>query len=219
MTQPSSRGLVIGIATIAVLLFAGLVWAVAMAPSEPVSGPREEQVVFSDANNPVKGPADGAVVVRLYGDFQCPACRLAEGGVRYAMEKYGDRVRFIWKDFPLSSIHPQARSAANAARCAEDQQKFWQYHDRLYEVQREWSSLKDPEAAFLSYAEALELNKDQFASCFKDRRFDAKVAADMAEGLRNRVDRTPTFFVNNKRAFAMNPAEWDAVLQSALPKP
>lgn len=131
------------------------------------------------------------------------------------MEKYGDRVQFIWKDFPLLQIHKNARKAANAARCAQDQGKFWEYHDKLYDTQSEWSNV-DAAPKFLAYAGQLGLDGARFTACLNANGGDDKVAAGIAEGYRNRIDRTPTVFINSRRYFSMTPAEWDAALTSAL---
>jgi protein-disulfide isomerase len=217
MQQKNNTGIIVGIIVLTVLIFAGLAWAISKAPSGgPGGGDGNGSVSFNDANDPFKGPVDAPVVVRIYGDLQCPACKMAETAVKYAIQTYGDRVKFVWKDFPLTTIHPNARPAANAARCAEEQGKFWEYHDELYRLQTDWERERNPEAKFVAYAETVGLNKDAFTSCYRDRRYDGKVAAGMGEGLGNRVDRTPTFFVNDRRYYTMSPAEWDEAIRSAL---
>lgn len=221
LSMPSDQkntGLIVGMVAIAVVIFAGLTWAVLRAPSDNGSGNGEDNgpVTFADADDPVQGPADAKAVVHLYSDFQCPACRSAEPGVAYAMQKYADRVRFVWKDFPLEQIHKNARAGANAARCAQAQGKFWEYHNVLYDKQAEWSNQGDPTATLEQYARDLGLTGDAFAACLQGKTEDAKVAQDVSEGLRNRVDRTPTFFVNNQRLFGMSPKEWEGALDAVL---
>jgi len=206
----------IGIIVVTVLIFAGLAFAIIKAPAGPSNGGVEEQHSFHDANNPFQGPADAKVVVRLFGDYQCPACRVAEGATQYAINTYKDRVKFVWNDFPLTTIHPNARPASNAARCAEEQGKFWEYHDMLYDKQTDWSHERSPQAKFNDYAASLGLNKDTFSSCLSSRTHDGKIADDISEGNRNRVDRTPTVFINNRRFFALTPAEWDKAIQEQL---
>jgi len=126
MEQSSNKGLLIGTIVVAVLIFLGLIWAVLSVPNDGGTTPLPSgQVSFNDENDPSIGPDDAKVVVRLFEDLECPACKAAEPGVSYAIEKYSDRVRFIWNDFPLDSIHRNARAGANAARCAEEQGKFW----------------------------------------------------------------------------------------------
>lgn len=219
MQEQSNTKLILGIVGLSLLLFVGLVYAVLRAPSEPpVSyNVQDEQVTFSaDPQSPVIGKADSSVVVRLYSDFQCPACRVAEPGVQHAIQKYKDRVKFMWKDFPLETIHPHARIGADAARCAEAQGKFWEYHDKLYANQDQWAAQASPEATLASYAQDLGLNKEQFQTCLSTKAQDGAVAAGISEGFANRVDRTPTVFINKKRYFSLTAAEWDRLLDAAL---
>jgi protein-disulfide isomerase len=219
MQEQSNTKLVLGIVGLSLLLFVGLVYAVMKAPSAPgvLSTKQEESVSFSaDPQSPATGKMDSPVVVRMYSDFQCPACRAVEPAVQYAIEKYKDRVKFIWKDFPLETIHPRARIGADAARCAEAQGKFWEYHDTLYANQDQWSSQSSPQATLVGYAQSLGLDKDKFQTCLSTKAQDGAVAAGIAEGFANRVDRTPTVFINKKRYFSLSNAEWDQLLTAAL---
>lgn len=202
------------------LILAGLVWAIAAGPSpvDPSGRGREESGLrFSDAQDPVRGPENAKVVVRIFSDFQCPACRAAEPGIEAAMKKYEDKVRFVWNDFPLTTIHPNALPAAQAARCAEEQGVFWDYRKKLFETQDTWSSLNAPNTQFTEIAKSTGINVDQFATCVNDKTYDAKIREDMSEGVANRVNSTPTFFVGNVRySGVMSESEWDAVLSKAV---
>lgn len=216
-TPASNKGLIAGIVAITVLIFGGLAAAIYFAPGDQqVQGAQDEQVSFDDSQSPSVGPLDAKVVVRMYSDFQCPACRSAEPGVKAAMEKYADKVRFIWKDFPLSTLHRNARLAADAARCAEDQTAFWRYRTKLYDMQTSWEGLSNPKESFVRYAQDLGLNVETFTSCLNTTAEDAKVAKDISEGTRNNVDSTPTFFVNNRRYHGMAPPTWFNVIDEAL---
>ncbi len=219
-SSSSSRQLIIGIVAVTALIFAGLVWLVMRAPSGGPIGESEvgkpEKVNFSDEKDPVIGPLNAQVIVRMYGDFQCPACRAAEAGVKPTIQKYSDRVRFVWKDFPLAQIHKNALLAANAARCAQVQGWFWKFHDRLFEKQSEWTSSTDPTQAFQTYALEVEANGEKFNKCLANKEESVRVAADIAEGGGNAVDATPTFFVNNVRYNGMSPDQWSKVLDKAL---
>lgn len=210
--------MLIGTITVAALIFLGLIWAVLSVPSDSgdIDSLPAGNVSFNDENDPAVGPEDAKVVVRLFEDLQCPACKASEAAVNYAMEKYSDRVRFIWNDFPLQSIHRNARPAANAARCAEEQGKFWEYKDLLYAGQESWANTRDLEGAFSAYASQLELNVDEFNTCYKEKRHDSKIAADISEAGRNRVNSTPTIFINDVKRNGLSPTEWDAVLTAAL---
>jgi protein-disulfide isomerase len=208
---------IIGIVVLAVFLIGGIVFAVFFLPEDTSGGRTDANVAFNDANDPVFGPDDAKVVVRMFEDFQCPACRSAKGGVNHAKRTYGDRVKFIWNDFPLTSIHRNARPAANAARCAEEQGTFWEYHDVLYDFQSNWAEERNPGDQFLSLAKRVGLDEGAFQSCLFANKYDDKVRADMDEARANRVDSTPTFFIGNRRiAGGISPADWDRELKAAL---
>ena len=218
MFQNKNTGFVVGIVAVSILLFGGLIWLVMRMPADPSSknAGQPEDVAFQDEGSAAVGAADAKVVVHLYSDFQCPACKFAEPMVREVMQSYQDRVRFVWKDFPLEQIHRNARMASNAARCAAAQGKFWEYHDVLYAKQSEWENLSDPKAKFLEQGTGIGLDATSFSACLATRPHDALVTRDVSEGLRNRVDRTPTNFINNRRYFGMSAAEWRKQLDAAL---
>lgn len=218
MNQDKNTGLIAGIIGLTVLLFAGLVWLVARAPSDPVRNQigQPEKVTFEDEGAPSIGPTEAKVVAHLYSDFQCPACKYSEPVLKTIIDTYKDRVRFVWKDFPLEQIHKNARAAANAARCAQDQGKFWEFHDQLYDTQSDWESLSDPATSFLQSAKALSLNEQTYTSCYTARANNERVSRNVSEGLANNVDRTPTFFINNRRYFGMNAQDWSKALDQAL---
>jgi protein-disulfide isomerase len=138
------------------------------------------------------------VTIVEFSDFQCPYCS------RYALEvwpalkeRYVDtgRVYYVFKNFPLTDIHPQAPQAAQAARCAAEQDAFWEMHDQLFGGQEAWSGNPDPVAVFKQYASALALDQSAFDACLDDGRYTAVVAADQQEGLALGVTGTPLFFV------------------------
>lgn len=214
----SNKGLIFGIIAITVLVFAGMVWLVMQAPSNgnSVTPGKDERVSFADGTSPRIGLPNAKVVVHLYSDFQCPACKLAEPGVTHAIQTFRNQVLFVWKDFPLSQIHKNATVAAAAARCAQDQNKFWEFHDRLYETQEAWSGKADPKDDFIASATALSLDVGRFTDCLSNGGKNGVVANDYAEGLSNGVDRTPTVFINKQRFFGMSPTEWDTAIRAAL---
>lgn len=217
--ERTKTALIVGIGILIVLCIGGIIWAILAGPT-PDSGQAdvpETNLRFSDDNDPAKGPGEAKVAVRLFGDFQCPACRDAEPGFQYAMKTYGDKVRFVWNDYPLLQVHKNAMIAANAARCAEEQGKFWEFHDQLYEKQSEWSGLAAPSDQFKTYATSLGMNGDSFATCLAANRHQNKIQADQSEGDRNNVQATPTFFIGNIRRTGPVPTtEWDRLLKAAI---
>lgn len=146
-----------------------------------------------------KGEPQAPVVIVEFSDFQCPACQKAEEPVRSLLALYGKDVLFIFKHFPLERLHPWARSGAAAAECAGRQGRFWPYHDRLYDRQREWSEGSDAALWLLKYARETGLDEKAFQSCLKDPSVEAAIDADKKEGDDRFVGSTPTFFINHKR--------------------
>ncbi len=219
MPSDPRKALIFGIIGIAVLMLGGIVWAVVFLPSSTggTTGTYDANASFNDTNDPVLGPANAKVTLRLFEDFECPACKSSLQGVDYVKKTYADRIKIVWNDFPLDSVHPNAHIAADAARCAEDQGKFWEYTDALYGAQDTWAPQTDPTSSFVAYAKQLGMNDGAFAQCLADRTYDSKVADDVKEGLANQVDATPTFFLNNVRLTgALTQAQWDTELQKAL---
>lgn len=146
-----------------------------------------------DSSRPFKGSAEAAVIVEEFSDFQCPACKSAQDTVKRVTSEFGDKIRFEFKHFPLTSIHPSAFRAALASECANDQGKFWEYHDLLFMNQPKFSP-----SELVSYAEGLGLDRESFSACLDSRAKNDVVRADMAEASSRQVNATPTFYVNGQ---------------------
>lgn len=213
----SNKPLIIGTVLVAGLVFVGLVWAIMSAPSDnPTTNGGSENITFNDTGAKYRGNPDAKVVVHVYSDFQCPACKAQEPAIQYAVQKYGDRVKFVWKDFPLMSIHPNARNAANAAWCADEQGKYWEFHSLLFAEQASWANQPNPTDSFKAYANRVGTEPNNFGTCYDAKRHDSKVMASVQEGNANRVNATPTVFVGTTRHMGLDPAGWDRVLTAAL---
>mgnify|MGYP003393039293 CR=1 FL=1 len=148
---------------------------------------------YDDPHTPraSKGSPSAQIKVEEFGDFQCPACGQAYPVVKRLQAKYDQRVNWQFINFPLTSVHPYAFNAALAAACANDQDKFWEYHDTLYENQ-DHLSRGDLE----KYAGTVGLDVEKFKACLGSRAKASFVQADIAEADKRGVDSTPTFFVN-----------------------
>jgi protein-disulfide isomerase len=153
--------------------------------------PRETLVV--QPAEPMAGPAHAPVQIVMYSDYQCPFCARVEPTLAKVKEVYGDRVRVVFRDFPLSTIHPRAVAAAKAAHCAHDQDRFWEYHDRLFSGQ---SRMDD--ADLLQHATALGLDPARFTTCIASDRVAGLVRDNAMSGERLGVSSTPAFFVNGR---------------------
>jgi len=165
----------------------------------------------------VKGNPDAKLVLTEYSDFQCPACAMYVPFVSQVVDEYGDKIAFVYRHFPLSSIHPHAEAAARAAEAAGEQNAFWPMHDILFDEQSQWSASSRPKKFFLEYAERLNLDLVQFESDYNSSKIKDKVETDRQSGLRARIDSTPTFFINgNKIQNPRNGDELKALLDAAL---
>jgi len=170
---------------------------------------REE---ISVAGEPFKGPQKAPVTIVKFEDFQCPFCKQVQPTFNELLSRYDGKVRLVHKDLPLESLHPQARQAAEAARCAYEQGKFWEYHDKLY-ANAPQASADD----LKSYAKEVVLNGDSFDRCFVSRRYKAVVQQDLNEGARLGLTGTPTFFINGREISGNQPLEaFEAIIDEEL---
>jgi protein-disulfide isomerase len=157
------------------------------------------RIQLAIAGRPSLGPKDAPVTVVEFGDFQCPFCKRAEGTLKAMREKYGDKVRLVFMDFPLS-FHNHAMQAANAARCAQEQNKFWPYHDALFADQSKLAP-----ADLKATAKKLGLNTKEFDACFDKGKYNAAISKDVAEGRKLEVSGTPTFFIDGRQLVGAQP--------------
>jgi protein-disulfide isomerase len=170
-------------------------------PSEPTDPPQDSggRVSVSADDDPSLGPDDAAVTIIEFSDFQCPFCARVVPTIKQIEEEFGDSVRIVFRDFPLS-FHQQAQKAAEAAECADDQGKFWEMHDKLFENQNALGidSLKQ-------YANELGLDGGEFDSCLDSGKHAEEVRKDFADGQQAGVTGTPAFFINGKLVSGAQP--------------
>jgi protein-disulfide isomerase len=159
------------------------------------------------------GPADAPVTLLEYGDYECPHCGRAHPIVAAVLRRLGGQVRFAYRHFPLTQIHPHAQHAAEIAEAAAEQGQFWAMHDLLFENQE---ALDDED--LLEYAAELGIDPDWAASALASQQFTDEVQRDFMSGVRSGVNGTPTFFINGVR----HDGPWDEAslldaLQQAIP--
>jgi protein-disulfide isomerase len=150
----------------------------------------------------VKGPKDAPVTLVEFTDFHCPFCGKAVATLKDVMREYDGKIRWVFRDFPIASLHPRAPKAAEAARCAGEQGRFWEYHDLLFESQSP-ATIED----FRRSAEQLKLDLKSFGQCLDSGKHQAAVEADVQEGARLGVTGTPTFFINGRILVGAQPLE------------
>lgn len=158
------------------------------------------------------GAANAPVTVVEFSDFQCPFCLRVAPTLKRLRQAYGDRIRIVWKDFPLTSIHPQAFKAAEAGNCAREQGKFWEYHDLLFGNQQ----ALEPE--FLKkYAADAGLDAAAFSSCLDTAKYSDRVQEQMGVGTSLGVSSTPSTFVNGRLVSGAVPYEtFTAIIDEEL---
>jgi protein-disulfide isomerase len=155
----------------------------------------------ADAGRPSRGPARAQVEIIEFSDFQCPFCLSAHPTVARVLNTYGDRVRFVYRHYPLPN-HPNAWPAAEAAACAGEQGKFWEYHDRLFDNQSRLGK-----ADLKKHAAAVALDTAKFDACVDTHKYKSDVDADVAAGEEAGVSGTPAFFINGRQLSGAQPFE------------
>ena len=142
----------------------------------------------------IQGAADAAVTLVEYGDYECPYCGAAYPIVKEIQEAMGDRLRFVFRNFPITTAHPHAEQAAEAAEAADAQGRFWPMHDHLYENQQRLER-----EDLVAYADRLGLDIERFERELEEHVHDARVREDFMSGVRSGVNGTPTFYINGVR--------------------
>jgi protein-disulfide isomerase len=161
---------------------------------------------------PSKGPEYAPVTIVKFEDFQCPFCKQFQPTVTELLSRYNGKIRLVHKDLPLDSIHPQARQVAEAARCADEQGKFWSYHDILYANYQKIS-----EENLKNLAKEVDLDVNAFDRCLSSGKFRAAVQRDVIDGAKLGVTGTPTFFINGREISGNQPLEiFEAIIDEEL---
>ena len=169
------------------------------------------EVALSEAD-PSMGTAKAPVTLIEFSDFQCPYCRQVAPTLKKIRATYGDKVRIVWKDFPLTQIHPQAFKAGEAGHCAAEQGKFWEFHDQLFANQQ---ALQPDDLK--KYATAGGIDGERFSACLDTSKHAEFVRDGVAQGTQLGVNSTPTVFVNGRRVSGAQPYEvFAAVIDEEL---
>lgn len=151
------------------------------------------------AGRPTRGPANAAIEMIEFSDFQCPYCQRANPTVARVLNTYGDKIRFTYRHYPLPS-HPNARPAAEAAQCANEQGRFWEYHDRLFAHPNQLGAVD-----LKQHAAAVGLDTAKFNSCVDTRKYQSDVDTDVQAATEAGVDGTPAFFINGRMISGAQP--------------
>lgn len=213
---------------IAAILVAGFIGALAYftfqpptaAPKEPISeaseiapniAPTRPVIASSD---PIRGDPAASLAIVEFGDLLCPPCAEIETALGSVLKQYKGKIKLVWKDLPNTRLHPLAQKAAEAARCAGIQGKFWEYHDVLLQQTNQGQSVT--ESGLSLVARELNLNMGTFQECLDDGQMSGVVERSLKEGLLLRVDATPYFFIGNRRiSGTISQEELETILTSA----
>jgi protein-disulfide isomerase len=206
---------VAGLGTLAYAVLRG--GSTATAPVE-VQGLDDPQTLIGLARGVSMGEADAPVKILEFGDYECGACATFASTVKPLIRNelvQSGRVQFIYYDFPLSN-HRHSFLAARAARCAGDQDRYWEYQDVLFGQQSRWAFQSRPADSFLSYADQLGLDRSAFRSCLESDRHADVVTANFRLGEQLGVNATPTVIVNGRRVSNWSMAEIRRVVEQEL---
>lgn len=207
-TGGRSKSFILWIAILPVVFGLGLgsgywVWGRAAAVKDPSAAQQVTRYNVLPGDNPSLGPANAPITVIEFSDYQCPYCRKWHTEVfRQLMAAYPDKVRLVYRDFPLTSIHPEAEPAAEAAYCAGEQMNYFDYQDRLFSMQYGLDK-----AAFQRYAAEQGLDMDRFNTCLDTGKFNSKVMANYQYAAKIGISSTPTFFINGIAIVGAQPLE------------
>lgn len=204
---------VIGVGVVGYNVGSSVLSSAATAPIELSLDSDEELVAL--AQGVTLGDEDASVTVVEFGDYQCPGCAAFAMSVKPQLEGTlvaSGRVKFVFYDFPLVSIHPNAFLAARAARCSNEQDAYWAYHELLFRNQSRWATATMPASAFEDYAEEVGIDGGAFSSCLNSDKYADVVTANMELGQRMSVGSTPTVIVNaNGTSRRMNSVDFQSI--------
>ncbi|WP_375768948.1 DsbA family protein [Archangium gephyra] len=173
------------------------------APAPRAATPRREA--------PSQGPADAKVTVEVWSDFECPFCAKGSATLKQLREKYGDKIRIVFRQMPLP-FHEHAKLAAVASMAAAEQGRFWEYHDALFQQPRELDR-----ASLVKLAKKLKLDVERFERALESGAYDNYLEAEQVEARQRGVSGTPTFFINDTALVGARPVEqFTEVIDAAL---
>jgi protein-disulfide isomerase len=181
-------------------------------------------VDVDEGHLPILGNKDAKVTVVEFSDFQCPFCeQLFTESLGKIKEEYADtgKIKFAYRHFPLTDIHPNAQKAAEASECANEQGNFWDYHDQLFANQKDWEALSEDQALekYVEYANAIGLNGESLRECVNSDKMAGKVQDDIDAAIKAGVSGTPATFVNGMLVSGAVPyEEFKAQIDAALEK-
>ncbi len=170
---------------------------------------------LATTDDPKKGPDNAKITLVEFSDFQCPFCKESYLVIKQLLARYPDDIRFIYRDFPVDSIHSFARKAAEAGECAHEQDKFWEYHDKLFENQESLNN--EDSQIFYKIAKDVGLDEKLFTTCFGFGKYKSEVEEDYQAGVSAGLRGTPTWFFNGQKVQgALSLETFEKIIQELL---
>lgn len=166
------------------------------------------------SDNPTKGKETAPVTIVMFIDFECPFSNSSHDVFNQMQKQYGNAVKVIFKHFPIDSIHPEASSAALAASCAHEQQKFWKYYDALFNEENPLG-----EKTYERIADDISLDLKQFGTCYQQKKYQTAIEKDLKDGIALGVQGTPTYFINEQKIEGVPTLDqWNTFILSEMKK-
>ncbi len=180
--------------------------------STPTTSVDQSKLVKADSHKQGSGP----VTLVEFGDYQCPSCGVAFPTIQKLQTEYDGKITFVFRHFPLTTIHKNAMIGAEAAESAGSQGKYFEMHDKLYSNQAKWSELPDPTDTLVSYAAEIGLDIDKFKKDLSEKTHKSRIEADQADGNSLQIQGTPTIYINGEQQTAFDYATLKAAVDKAL---
>ena len=200
---------------VVLLILGGGTWAVIKIAGRPTETITITPDKISDTDW-LRGDRNSKAVLIEYSDFQCPACGAYHPIIEKLNQDFTNQWAFVYRHFPLITVHKNAAIAAQAAEAAGKQGKFWEMHSLLFENQNGWSASLNPQDIFIAYAQQLSINTDQFKTDMNSREIRNKVSDDYSRARQLGLNSTPTFFLNGKKVQPTSYQEFHDLIQNTL---
>jgi len=197
MSQEVKVVIGIGIVTVIIVVAGAFFLGGSSSPDKPTP-PADPKILIRSDSHEEKVPGAKVTLVE-FGDFECPACGASYPIVTQILQNYKGKINFVFRNFPLASVHPNATIAAEAAEAAGAQGKFFDMYNTLYSNQGEWGESKNPMDFFLKYAKNIGLDVNKFKAEVQANKYDSKIQKDENDGNALAVQATPTFFINGQQ--------------------
>jgi protein-disulfide isomerase len=204
----------LGVVVVVILIFVGII-ALSGGKTAAPSGKTGSSNTLTQH---IEGQGQSKVTLVEYGDYECPYCGQYYPIVKQVAAEFNQQIYFQFRNFPLTSVHPNAFAGARAAEAAALQNKFWQMHDLLYENQNQWSTASNPSTFFNQYAQQIGLNVTQFQTDFASSTVNDLINADEAQGTKLGVAGTPTFYLDDKQINAANIGDFEKLIKAEIAK-